>query len=157
MAQTVSILLGDEDRKRLEAICLGALSPVQTYPAGEDHPLFSRAAPCAGGAPPRRRQPACGVALAAALRGRGRRRPPARQDPQAGARAAVAEGRRQSSGADLLTVRDTVKKFAMTQTPRNSLLVTSRAAVPDIKTVLEHEKWLTTGAGCLKPLGCSCG
>ena len=68
--------------------------------AGTDHPRLGRAAGRGGDRPPRRHQPAGGVALAAALRRSRRRRAVARHDQKAGQ---AAHARRDRSGVVALT------------------------------------------------------
>lgn len=97
MAQTVSIILFDEDRKALEVIAADRSRPLKHIQRAKIV-LHSAGRQPSGGLAVWR---SGGLAVAIALCRRGRRRSAARQDTQAGTRAALAKSRRQSFGADL--------------------------------------------------------
>src|SRR3984893_10640702 len=84
MAQTVCILLGEEDRTRLAAIVGDRNRPQKHVQRARIVLLSADRLPVLAVAEPDRRQPASGMAMAAALRRTGRRRAVARQDPQTG-------------------------------------------------------------------------
>jgi hypothetical protein len=98
MAQSVCILLGDEDRVRLAAIAGDRNRPQKHVQRAGIVLLWGDRLPAGGGAPDRR-QPTGGMAMAAALRRAGCRRAVARQNAQARQETDAGGDRGQNPGA----------------------------------------------------------